>query len=250
MNSFPSIKVQLFVLLSAIAVSFISCVKEEDTKLAIDVAAATAINFDDASGVLDAIRNVSYVNTAGFEVPIETNSAVAAFTATPGSSTLLDAGTVKLNEKALTKYDNNSYVYQDLLSPLDLSTVTWQVDGNGSIPVFTKTVSKSVPSFSGYSLLPTSITKSSGVTINLSGQVSSADSVYVVIADYQSKWIIKRIGGTAGSASFTASELEGLAVGNGLIQISAFNLTAETISNKKFYFVNQAVYSRGDVTIE
>ena len=210
---------------------------------------ATSIHFGDAFGMLDAIRTVSYVTVAGVLVPAESNTAIAAFYDTAGVSLYLDAGTVILNGQSLTKDTNNFYTYQNSQVPLDFSSIQWQVSGNGRVPAISKNDSNPVPSYSGYGSLPASITKANGVSINVSGQITGADSVYVAISDYNNKWIIKKVSSSASNAVFSADDLTGLTTGKGMIQVSAFNFIYENHSSKKFYFVNQAIYTKLEVPI-
>jgi hypothetical protein len=122
-----------------------------------------AIEITGSYGTLVAIRSVSYTTVGGFTIPVETNTAVAAFPTAPGASTFVDAGSVTLNSKTLTRQSNNSYVYQDLLNPLSFASITWAVSGSGSIPAINYTDDKPVPDYTGYSDLPGTLTRSAGL---------------------------------------------------------------------------------------
>jgi len=208
-----------------------------------------SIEISGSYGTLVAIRTVSYTTVGGFTIPVETNTAVAAFPTAPGSSTFVDAGTVTLNSKSLTRQSNNAYVYQDLLNPLSFSSITWNVSGAGSIPAISYTDDKPVPDYTGYNDLPGSVTRSAGLEIDLSGKVSGADSIYVIVADLNSKYIIRRLAGNAASCSFTAAELNTLAAGTGMLQVVPWNYEREDFSDKDFYFVIESVWSKIGITI-
>lgn len=228
---------------------FTSCTKEDDDTGS-NSPSTTTPTFVDGAGVLVAIKTVTYVSASGFVIPTEVNTGVAAFTDTPGSQVFADAGTVSLNSASLKKYDNNSYVYDNLLSPIMLDEVQWEVSGKGSVPAISKQVTRGMPDYTGYSDLPATISKSSGLTINLSGKVSNADSVYVVLIDMNNKFLIKRAAGNASNISITAGEMDGFKNGSAYLQVVPWNFTTQTFSSKKMYFVNEMVCSKTNVTIQ
>lgn len=208
-----------------------------------------SIQVSDGYGTLAAVRSVSYTTVAGISVPVEVNTAVAAFYPSPGSTTFSDAGTVTINSKSLTKSSNNAYVYQNLTDPLSFSTVTWSVSGSSSVPAINYTEDRSLPSFSGYASLPTTITRSAGLTIALGSSVSGADSVYVVVADYNNHSLIKRVAGNASGCTITAAELAGFTAGQGMLQVVPWNYKSEDFNDKKYYFVLESAYTRMGITI-
>lgn len=213
--------------------------------------ANTNFSFSDGHGVLAAVKSVSYTTVAGYTVPVETNTAVAVFSANPGTTAYADAGAVQLNGKELTKQSNNSYVYQNFTNPLMLSQVSWTVAGTSAVPSINYTHNKPMPSYSGYDALPTAITRNNGLTVGLGNAVSGADSVYVIVTgNSEGQYLLKRFGGAATQAVFSASELSGLTAGNtGLLQVVPWNYTPVEFSGKKVYFVNETAYSKIGVTI-
>jgi len=229
------------------------CAKKEDVNTDNPAAPATvttpSIAIKDSYGTLVAVRSVSYTMVGGFTIPVEVNTAVAAFPSAPGSTTLLDAGTVTINSKGLTKQNNNAYVYQNLTSPLDFSDIIWNVSGSGAIPAISYTDNKPIPDYSGYTDLPASLTRSAGLEINLAGKITGADSVYVIIADVNSKYLLRRLGGGASKCSFTPADLATLSAGTGMLQVVPWNYDKEDFSDKPFYFVIESVYTKSGVTI-
>ncbi len=207
------------------------------------------IQIHDGYGALAAVRSVSYTTVAGVTIPMEVNTAVAAFYASTGSSTLVDGGSVTLNSKSLTKSSNNAYSYQNLTDPLSFSTITWNVSGSGSVPAISYTDDRPVPDFSGFSTLPTTVTRSSGFTIALGSAVTGADSVYVVLTDYSNHTLIKRVGGSASECAFSASELASFTAGQGMIQVCPWNYKPEDFNSKKYYFVIESAYTKQGITI-
>jgi hypothetical protein len=210
---------------------------------------APSITVSDGYGALVAVRSVSYTTVAGMTIPLEVNTAVAAFPTTMGGSTFADGGTVTLNGKGLTKSSNNAYVYQNLTDPLSFSTQTWNVSGSSSVPAINYTENRPIPDYSGFSSLPATITKSAGVTISLGSAVTNADSIYVVVTDYDKHSILKRLGGNAGECVFSASELAGFTAGQGMVQVCPWNFKSEDFSSKKFYFIIESAFTKQGITI-
>lgn len=241
LNSFLVIALSGFVLTS--------CKKDNTSDNNSTNAVKTTPSFNNAIGVMVALKTTTYVTAVGMEIPTEINSAVAAFYDTPGAQQFVDAGTVSLNTLSLKKYDNNSYLYDNFLTPISLSQIKWSVSGNGTIPAINKTVSRSMPDYSGYSTLPISVSKVDGFTISLAGKLSSTDSVYVFLVDLKSKYVMKRAGGNATSIVFSSSDLAALQAGNGMIMMAPFNFSFEDYSSKKVYFVNESVYTKINVAI-
>ncbi len=228
---------------------FSSCDKNEDETPDNNNNTTNSFNYSDAFGVLVAVKSVSYTSVGGFEVPVEVNSGSAFFPTDAGATTFADAGTVSLENKNLTKQANKIYSYDDFLNPLTLSGISWNVSGNGSIPAFSKTVSRPLPTFSGFSSLPASISKSAGISISLGSAVYAADSVIVMITSSNDA-VLKSVAGNSGNVTFSGADLTKLNTSTvGSISISPYNLSTETISGKKFYFVNESSYLKMMVNI-
>jgi len=210
---------------------------------------APLITVGDGFGALAAVRSVSYTTVAGITIPLEVNTAVAVFSTSLGSGTFVDGGTVTLNAKGLTKSSNNAYSYQNFTDPLSFSTVTWNVSGSASVPSISYTDDRQVPDYSGYEALPTTISKASGVTISLGSAVTNADSVYVVVADFNNHQVLKRLAGNAGECVITSAELSGFTAGQGMVQVCPWNLKSEDFNDKKFYFIIESAFTKMGITI-
>ncbi|MFZ4522249.1 MAG: hypothetical protein ACOYNC_11110 [Bacteroidales bacterium] len=246
------INFRTFLLAGALASVMISgCAKKSDVTPTTTptTSSAPTITISDGYGALAAVRSVSYTTVAGMTIPMEVNTAVAVFTTTAGGGTFVDGGTVTLNTKALTKSSNNAYSYQNLTSPLSFSTLAWSVTGSGSVPAISYTDDRPIPDYSGFSSLPATITKSAGVTIALGSDISNADSVYVVVSDYNSHSILKRVSGSASSCTISAAELSGFTAGQGMVQVCPWNLKSEDFSSKKFYFIIESAFTKMGITI-
>jgi len=210
---------------------------------------APSITMGDGYGVLAAVRSVSETTVAGITIPLEVNTAVAGFSNALGSNSFVDGGTVTINSKALTKSSNNAYAYQNLTDPLSFGSISWNVTGSSSVPAISYTDDKQIPGYSGYSSLPSTVTRSAGLTISLGSAISGADSIYVVVTDYDSHQLIKRLGGNAAECVIGASELSGFTAGQGMIQVCPWNYKSEDFNSRKFYFVIESAYTKQGITI-
>ncbi|MFH1121650.1 MAG: hypothetical protein V1775_17655 [Bacteroidota bacterium] len=240
--------IPFFISIAFFAFIFSGCDKEDETPDNTNTNTNT-FTYNDAFGVLVAVKSVSFTSVGGYEVPVEVNSGSAFFMTDAGAQTFVDAGVVSLENKNLKKLSNNAYMYDDYLNPLTLSAITWNVSGNGSIPAFNKTLSRPLPTYSGYSSLPVAVSKAAGVNISLGSAVYEADSVIVMIAS-SNEAVVKSVAGGVGSVTFSSSDLSKLAKSDvGSISISPYNLSIETISGKKYYFVNESSYLKMAVNI-
>jgi hypothetical protein len=208
-----------------------------------------SITVNDGYGALAAVRSVSYTTIAGITIPLEVNTAVAVFSTAMGSGTYVDGGTVTLNAKGLTKSSNNAYSYQNLTDPLSFSTVTWNVSGSASVPAISYTDDRQVPDYSGFDALPNTISKATGVTIALGSQVTNADSIYVVVTDYDNHQILKRVAGNVSGCVISPAELAVFTAGQGMIQVCPWNLKSEDFNDKKFYFILESAFTKQGISI-
>jgi hypothetical protein len=203
----------------------------------------------DGYGSFAAVHSVSFTTVQGITIPLDVNTAVSAFYSAPGSSSLVDAGTVTLNSKTLTKSSNNAYSYQNLTDPLSFNQVAWSVSGSSGVPAINYTDDRSFPDYSGYNSLPATLTKANGLTVSLGGTISNADSVYVIVSGGD-KYVLKHMAGNASQCTFSASDLS--IIGNtpfGMIQVAPWNYKKEDFNNKPYYFVLETVYTKQGVTI-
>jgi len=227
-----------------------SCDKNTDNPQDNTNTNTNTFSYSDAFGVLVAVKSVSYTSVGGFDVPVEVNSASAFFPTDAGATTFADAGTVTIEGKSLSKLSNNTYLYNSYTSPLTLSSIDWNVSGNGSIPAFSKTVSRPIPAFNGFSSLPASVSKAAGLSIPLGFQITNADSLIVLVTSSNNEVAIKTFAGNAANATFSAAELSKLSnSATGSISISPYNISTETIGGKKYYFVNESSYLKMMVSI-
>jgi len=85
--------------------------------------------------------------------------------------------------------------------------------------------------------------------VTLTGTISNADSVYIVITG-KDKYLLKAVPGNASQCVFSASDLS--VIGNttyGMIQVAPWNYKKEDFNNKPYYFVLETCYTKQGVTI-
>ncbi|MBX2904698.1 MAG: hypothetical protein KF744_01580 [Taibaiella sp.] len=183
--------------------------------------------------------------TAGYNVQVKTENALASFFSATGSTTMVDGGAVSVNSVTLEKQTNNSYFKTATvgMTPSDLSFdgghSNWSVGGAGSIPGFTYDYNSTFPEYSG--TVPETITRSSGLTITLGSNLSGADSVIIFIAK-DDKSITRTYAGSASSATISAADLAALPAvtdKTAILEIVPYKIKMQTISGKSFAFVKE-----------
>lgn len=181
-------------------------------------------------------------------VDIETETATALF-GNLATGSFENAGTVSVNSHNLDKLSNNSYVatafdYEKSDFSLDFSSGSnWIVSGSGSIPAFTYNHADAFPTYSGKSSMPETASSATGLTFSLTG-ISNADSIYVVlIGSHAGTPIIKRLGKTATSVSFSSGEVSSAGTtsgkATGMLQVCPFRVKMETINTKQYALIKE-----------
>ncbi|MBS1568802.1 MAG: hypothetical protein JST45_05105 [Bacteroidetes bacterium] len=193
--------------------------------------------FAGADGVLWAINTFSTQTVAGVPFEVEAGLGSAAFPSEANASVLVDAGAVTLNDIALTRNSNNTYMTIPSTSNpsgVDLSSGTthWVVAGANGIPAVDQSPSFSFPDV-GSITSSTTVTRSSGYTLSVSS-ISPCDSVVFMVGG-----VVKYLPSGSTSCTFTASELGGVVAGSSMIQVSPYSYSHEVIGGKDFYFGKQ-----------
>lgn len=246
-----------------IAFSLTSCDKEPtttvptiDTPDVVDTpdnnngpAPITPTTADGIWGTLVALKMEYSYSSPQIPFPVTTMSelGVAAFYDDDnGKANLVDAGKVMVNSYELEKQTNNSYTLTATTgltpSSLDLgSSVKWEVAGGSGIPMINYSHTGSFPAYTG--TIPSEISKSGGLEIELGSKVTGADSVYIVIVTSK-ETIIKRYGASPGpsKANIEASELSSLPNvddNTAYLEVVPFTYKLNTVNGKRFAFVKE-----------
>lgn len=200
-------------------------------------------NVGTVDGMLVAIQTKTKMTQAGMSIDVNTEMGLATFY--NGSQTMVEGGTVSLNSTNLDKQTNNSYMKTASLgmtpSDLDLDGgASWKVSGSSNVSAITYVHGTDFPSYTGD--VPTSITKSSGLSFTFtSSNVDNADSVYVAIIT-SSKSIIKSYAPNAGTITISANELSSLPnVSNNTayLEVLPVKIEVRTYSGKKYAFIKE-----------
>jgi len=183
--------------------------------------------------------------TAGYNVKVKTENAMASFFPATGSSTMIYGGAVSVNSISLDTTANNSYFKTATvgMTPSDLDFegghANWSIGGAGSVPAFTYNYNSTFPEYTG--TVPESITRSSGLTISLGSNISGADSVIIFIAKGSTS-LTRTFAGSASSATISASDLAAFPAvtdKTAILEIVPYKLTTRTQSGKTYAFVKE-----------
>ena len=197
----------------------------------------SGFNIPDGVGVLAAVKVTTITPVPGYGNYEVTTGTGTAWFGSPGATVGSDAGTVKLNNQALS-WEPNSGVYMANFET-SFPPVSWEVSGSSSVPAFTKNITASFPEFTGE--LPENPTINADLTINLSGKVSNADSVIAVVAGNTA--VMKVV--SAGSSQLTISKSQLSSLGTiRQVSVNAVKYLPETIQGKKFWFILEGSKAR------
>lgn len=218
---------------------------------------AYSFKANDATAVLHALNTVSYKDVAIIgPQKIDLNTAVAYFFSSPGSKPFVDAGSVNCEGRSLSKDTASLYFYNP--SGTDVitfnGTTDWSISGNVSsgIPLLNFSSSSTIPTYNGVynGTLTANINRANDLTINLIGAVFNADSVFVTVSSGNN--FVQKVVASSSNCTFLSAELLGLGSSNGsdsgVIQVAPFKVDTQINAGKKFYFINQAAYTKS-VTI-
>lgn len=183
--------------------------------------------------------------TAGYNVKVKTENALATFFSATGGSTMVYGGPVSVNSISLDTMSNNSYYKTATvgMTPSDLDFdgghANWSIGGSGSVPAFSYDYNSTFPTFSG--TIPESITRSSGLTISLGSNVSGADSVIVFIAKGSTS-VTRTFAGSASSATIPASDLAAFPAvtdKSAILEVVPYKVITRNQSGKTYAFVKE-----------
>lgn len=199
---------------------------------------AVTPSLSDADGVCIATKLNTTMAIPNTTMTVNTviGNAVASLYAATGGSAMADGGTVKANDSTLAKQSNNAYIFVPKSTGISYnSNSRWSISGNGTVPAFTYTAYgfPGTPTINNV----TSVSRSASFTMN-TNSISNADSVCFQITA-GSKTIFKIKGGNQTSHTFSATEMGTLdATSNGFLTITGYKFNTNTVSGKKYYFIN------------
>jgi hypothetical protein len=209
--------------------------------------AASTPSFASGDGAIVALITRTSTSTPMGNMDIDLGTGVAVFgNLSAGSYT--HAGSITLNGKTLTRNENNSYVYMP--SATDITGIAFDSDINWVVetPSFTynaATAGRGMPVASGnIDFSAASLSGSDAFTLKVSGSISNADSVYFQI-NGPNKSILKRMGATTTSVTFTADEMSSLGKSAGCsMTVAPWNHEQKTLGGKTIHVVNELAISK------
>lgn len=209
--------------------------------------AASTPSYATGDGAIVALITRTTTNTPIGAVDFDLGTGVAVF-GSLSSTTYNDAGKVTLNGKELTKQSNNAYVYTPSaadVTGIDLDgAINWSV----TTPSFTYNAGsgtgRGMPNATAIAGTYTTVDANAAFTLELSGGVSNADSVYFQI-NGPSKSILKRMSGSTTSVTYTADEVKSLGKSVGCsVTIAPWNHQQKTLGGKIIHVINELAISR------
>jgi len=202
-------------------------------------------NYNDAHGILTVSNLITKTTTGSSSSVVSSQMGIAKFTLVPNNFTsMVGAGAVSVNSSVCTQYADSSYNnFNSFL--MSTSNAAWQATGGANIPAFTFT-SKTPTVTTGPGDIQ--VNKTAGFTFDFSN-ITNKDSVSIKIETSFSSTITastieKRYLYSAGSASFSPSELSGLPTGTLNMVVKCKKYAKDTVSGKYFYFVNNTQFTQ------
>lgn len=233
-NFRQQVKTLIFALTAISLVTLSACTKEDNPD---NKSNETSNSPKLGDGTLVAVRSETLQSTPIGDMTVTVGTAVAVFNGGNNYSSFAEAGSVKVNNESLQKFANNSYVYTPgLTNPTGIefgNSVQWSVAGSGGVPAFEHTMTGGFPTVGN--ITSAADVSKAGYTLTIAS-ASNADSIYFMVND-----VVKRLPGSARTASFTQAELSSLQTGTGIVSVAAWRFTTAAYGGKNFYFINETV---------
>lgn len=197
-------------------------------------------------GFLVALYTVNNTTVSGIPINTAFGTGLAGF-GNLAAGTYNDAGAISLEGKVFTKNANNAYYYTTSandITGIDMSgSLVWSVGGGNGIPAFTHDASAQALPTSGDLNTFSSINSANDFVLGVSGSVNNSDSVYFQISGPNGT-VLKRTAANTASATFTASELQGLGKGTGTVVVAPWNMNTTVQGGKTIYVINELALTR------
>lgn len=150
----------------------------------------------------------------------------------------VDVGSVGLNELNIHKQTSSkavNYHRVEQVQSLSFDTLEWITEGNKTFNGIRITVPRGFPILIKSSALPSTISKSSGLTLNADSLASNFDSLSVSL--YSSGPLIRKTVIPGRDISFSVAELNKVSLSSGFyLFVYAYNYSNITIDSKKYVF--------------
>lgn len=210
-----------------------------------------SLKLEDAGGAFYSIQIKNYLSNSGsaFDENQEAFAWVGNF------PTLVDAGTIKLNDHELNNW-GNYYVssavleFGDTLFNAASGNATWNIAGNPDtgVPAFTHADNAPFPTAPSFTL-PAQININNNLTITHTSTGGNVGVLYTLSGNNGDT--TKHVLNTSSSMTFTSAEIKAVAEGNSEVAVSVMpvSYSSAIYGGKKYYFVKQHQYTRQTATL-
>ncbi len=196
------------------------------------------------TGLIDLLRSQYFDGTN--MVTAGENVTITFINYDSNSSTEVPAGNVSFNGTGL-KFDGINYEDTTYAISYLPSTYTVSASGSGQIDAFSTTFTQSFPSFTGDALLPITVSKSVGFTVNLGSSIVNASDTSTIHILNSS---IKKIAPGQTSVTFTPADLSGIMVANGYyFELNLCNRQTLSVNGKNYYVKNNLLFTKYNVDV-
>ena len=170
----------------------------------------------------------------------------------PGTQTVATAtvNSVSLNSTQLP-YSSSSNNYSTFTTTsLRFPPAAWVVNGAGIIPSFSYTNTNPMPTFTGISSFPSSVSRSQNLVIPITG-ASGCDQIQVSVNDSANKTTSVSVAGGSTSVTILKDSLTRLNnCVSGSISISLIKYNQQTLGGKSFLFGTVYITGKNNVALK
>ncbi len=152
--------------------------------------------------------------------------------------------TVLFNSDTLV-FSGSPYYYTNIL-PVNVASVTWSVNGAGSIPSFNYKNLKNKPSFSSVALMPDTVRKGIGFSVIINDLKDfTAASIFISDGLSAPSIFTKMLDVNSDTITFVPDNLTSIQTStNGIITIFMENAHGIKVDSKDFKISNEAAYTK------
>ncbi len=150
----------------------------------------------------------------------------------------ISAGVVSVNNTTLNTTSSPIYYYYT--NNINFNVLNWQIAGNGTFSATSFSYAPIHPSYTGYNVLPDTVTKSTGVNVVVNGVSNTNQPIYVYISPTSGTGsvITKTIATAPATLNISSTELATYTASNTIsIKVELFNYS-NIIVNSKQYAIN------------
>ncbi|MFO0435589.1 MAG: hypothetical protein ACK5ZT_10140 [Sphingobacteriaceae bacterium] len=246
---YNTLRTPLYILITLTLVLLFSNCKKKEEETPIDPATGcTNCSPSYASSYYGILKAGTYTTTSPASSATIT-SRVSAFFSTstitiPSVANSTTVNSVLFNSDTLV-YSAAPYYYTNL-TPISLSSITWSVNGAGTIPSFNYKNLKNKPSFSSLALMPDTVRKGLGFTVIINDLKDfTAASIYISDGLSAPSIFTKMLDVNSDTITFAPDNLTSIQTStNGIITIFMENAHGIKVDSKDFKISNEAAYTK------